>query len=51
MRRPLVLFCAFAAIAAPTWLAAAADWPAKPVKIVVAYSAGGANDLLARTFG
>jgi tripartite-type tricarboxylate transporter receptor subunit TctC len=51
MRRPLVLFCAFAAIAASPWLAAAADWPAKPVKIIVAYSAGGANDLLARTFG
>ena len=31
--------------------ASAADWPAKPVKIVVAYSAGGANDLVARTFG
>jgi tripartite-type tricarboxylate transporter receptor subunit TctC len=29
----------------------AADWPTKPVKIVVAYSAGGANDLVARTFG
>ena len=31
--------------------ASAADWPTKPVKIVVAYSAGGANDLVARTFG
>jgi tripartite-type tricarboxylate transporter receptor subunit TctC len=28
----------------------AAEWPTKPVKIVVAYAAGGANDLLARVF-
>ncbi len=30
--------------------AAAADWPAKPVKIIVAYAAGGANDLVARAY-
>lgn len=28
----------------------AAEWPAKPVKVIVAYAAGGANDLLARVF-
>lgn len=28
----------------------AADWPAKPVRVVVAYSAGGATDLLGRVF-
>jgi tripartite-type tricarboxylate transporter receptor subunit TctC len=28
----------------------AAEWPTKPVKIIVAYAAGGANDLLARVF-
>jgi len=28
----------------------AADWPTKPVRLVVAYSAGGANDLLGRVF-
>jgi tripartite-type tricarboxylate transporter receptor subunit TctC len=30
--------------------AQAADWPAKPVKIIVAYAAGGANDLVARAY-
>lgn len=28
----------------------AVDWPTKPVRLVVAYSAGGANDLLGRVF-
>ncbi|MDO8598363.1 MAG: tripartite tricarboxylate transporter substrate binding protein, partial [Sulfuricaulis sp.] len=28
----------------------AADWPTKPVRLVVAYAAGGANDLLGRVF-
>ena len=30
--------------------ASAADWPTKPVKVIVAYAAGGANDLVARTY-
>jgi len=46
----LTLLAAAIAIAAPA-AATAADWPAKPVKIIVAYAAGGANDLVARTFG
>jgi tripartite-type tricarboxylate transporter receptor subunit TctC len=38
------------ALASLTAGADAAEWPAKPVRIVVAYAAGGANDLLARVF-
>jgi len=30
--------------------APAADWPTKPVRVIVAYAAGGANDLLGRVF-
>lgn len=42
-----------AAIGAALWLigtANAADWPTKPVHVIVAYAAGGANDLLGRVF-
>ena len=49
MKRLLAVLAA----AIPLLLAAgtqAAEWPAKPVKVVVAYAAGGANDLLARVF-
>ena len=41
------------AIGAVLWLigtANAADWPTKPVHVIVAYAAGGANDLLGRVF-
>ena len=30
--------------------AAAQDWPSRPVRVIVAYAAGGANDLLGRVF-
>ena len=42
-----------AAIGAALWLigtANAAAWPSKPVHVIVAYAAGGANDLLGRVF-
>src|SRR5512133_3555192 len=29
----------------------AADYPAKPIRLIVPYSAGGANDLVGRAFG
>jgi tripartite-type tricarboxylate transporter receptor subunit TctC len=49
MKRPLAaLAAAFALVL--TGGVQAAEWPTKPVKIVVAYAAGGANDLLARVF-
>src|ERR1700754_4752337 len=38
-----------AALATPA-TPALAEWPDKPVRIIVAYAAGGANDLLGRVF-
>ena len=49
MKRHLAAFAAAIAMMSASG-ASAADWPAKPVKIIVAYAAGGANDLLARVF-
>ena len=31
-------------------VAIASDWPTKPVRVIVSYAAGGANDLLGRVF-
>ena len=41
---------ALVSLAVPDTAASAAEWPDKPVRIVVPYSAGGANDLLGRVF-
>jgi tripartite-type tricarboxylate transporter receptor subunit TctC len=48
MHRTIAL-CA-ALLCAPASVLAAADWPVKPVRIVVPYAAGGATDLLGRIF-
>jgi tripartite-type tricarboxylate transporter receptor subunit TctC len=51
MRRiAIALLAGFGLVASFCGMTAAADWPSKPVRIIVAYSAGGANDLLARVF-
>ena len=43
---------AFAALVLATTISspARAEWPDKPVRVIVAYAAGGANDLLGRVF-
>jgi tripartite-type tricarboxylate transporter receptor subunit TctC len=48
MRVSLAALAAVAALVPAT--ADAADWPTKPVRVIVAYAAGGANDLLGRVF-
>ena len=52
MNRPVCLralaVLAFVAIASPLHAQSAAGYPNKPIKIVVGYSPGGANDILAR---
>jgi tripartite-type tricarboxylate transporter receptor subunit TctC len=52
MRRAISLMLAtiLAALALPSWSASAAGWPDKPVRVVVPYAAGGANDLVGRVF-
>jgi tripartite-type tricarboxylate transporter receptor subunit TctC len=49
----MVRFIISFAIAIAGWCssaAQAADWPTKPVRMIVAYAAGGANDLIGRVF-
>lgn len=51
MRRMLAPLCAIlGALLFLTTALVAADWPTKPVRVIVAYAAGGANDLLGRVF-
>ena len=51
MKRVHVVFAGVVSALSLLSIAAhAVDWPTKPVRLVVAYSAGGANDLLGRVF-
>jgi tripartite-type tricarboxylate transporter receptor subunit TctC len=50
MRRLLARATAITAVACLASAAQAADWPTKPVHVIVSYAAGGANDLLGRIF-
>jgi tripartite-type tricarboxylate transporter receptor subunit TctC len=50
MTRPTLAALAFAVALASTGGPAYAEWPDKPVRLMVAYAAGGANDLLGRVF-
>lgn len=49
LHRPIVALLALAAaIASPSWRAAAEDYPSRPVKIIVPFGAGGPTDVYTR---
>jgi len=51
MKSPLAALCTllgFASLALTTATASAQEWPARPVKFVVAFAPGGANDIVTR---
>jgi tripartite-type tricarboxylate transporter receptor subunit TctC len=48
LRRAFVVAATVLALASG---AGAQDWPAKPVRVVVAFTAGGTTDILARNIG
>jgi tripartite-type tricarboxylate transporter receptor subunit TctC len=50
MRRAAALIAVAGSLALLSGAAASQDWPNKPVRVIVAYAAGGANDLLGRVF-
>ena len=50
-RRTMLMATVGIALVAASGLAAAAEYPEKPIKIIVAYPAGGATDVIARLIG
>ena len=48
-RRNLVVQALTLSVLGAAGLAQAADWPTRPIRLVVPFSAGGANDLMARS--
>jgi tripartite-type tricarboxylate transporter receptor subunit TctC len=50
LRHAAAAIAAFLALVVMLPACAAADWPDKPVRVIVPYSAGGANDMLGQVF-
>ena len=50
-RQPIILGALALALAALPWLASAASYPAKPIRLIVPFPPGGSNDIVGRMVG